>query len=282
MVGARNAHYKTLTTSEIFVQKEINDKMSPVGIEIRESRDSDEHPSSFPIILGLDVTGSMGSIPNYLIREGLPALMDKIVNECGVKDPQLLFVGIGDSHYDRSPLQVGQFESSGKLMDYWLENIYLEGGGGGNSGEDYLLCHQFANDHVVTDHWDKRQKKGIIITIGDERYLRIETALLNEVYNKPMQPPSTSDLIKNVKEKWDVFHIHTNNRDYQSGVNVANEWRKLLGDDNVIVENDKEKIVDAIVNAVSSSLKIESGNTDSASQVTQKYNDDGVEPIKML
>ena len=103
--------YHSKSTRDIFTERSLNSEMSPYGLDVRESRDSAEHPDSFPIIIALDVTGSMGSIPTYLVKKGLPDIMDKIIKS-GIKGPQVLFLGIGDHEYDDAPLQVGQFESS--------------------------------------------------------------------------------------------------------------------------------------------------------------------------
>jgi len=55
----------------------------------------------------------------------------KTLLEAGVTDPQILFMAVGNAVSDAAPLQVGQFESTEKLMDTWLVNMYLEGGGSG-------------------------------------------------------------------------------------------------------------------------------------------------------
>src|ERR1019366_7685866 len=84
--SGRDAYYKAASPSEIFKEKTINTAMNPSGVKLRESRDSKEHPNSVAIVIALDVTGSMGSVPTFLIKEGFPNIMDEIIKS-GIKDP---------------------------------------------------------------------------------------------------------------------------------------------------------------------------------------------------
>ena len=114
---------------EVFKQTSCHHLMNPKGVRARESRDSADHPSSLGVVFALDVTGSMGEIPEMLARQELPKFMKMLV-DCRVDDPQLLFMAVGDATSDSAPLQVGQFESTAELMDRWLTWTFLEAGGG--------------------------------------------------------------------------------------------------------------------------------------------------------
>lgn len=152
---------------EVFQQRSVHPLMNPFGVAMRESRDSAEHPHSLPIIFALDVTGSMGDIPDMLARRELPQFMLKLLAS-GVTDPQVLFMFMGDAAHDSGPLQVGQFESTAEDMDRWLTWSWLEGGGGGNGCESYDLAMYFAARHTETDAAAKRRKRGYFFMTGDE------------------------------------------------------------------------------------------------------------------
>ncbi len=111
----RSIKYEKASMEEIFTQTTMDAKMNPKGA-IRECCETEEHPDTLPIIIGLDVTGSMGHVPAHLIKNDFPEVMKKILDE-GVPCPQLCFVAYGDHLCDDFPLQIGQFEASDELME---------------------------------------------------------------------------------------------------------------------------------------------------------------------
>lgn len=232
-----HASLDSMSMQDIFVNKSINNAMSPKGLVVRESRDSAEHPNSVAIIIGLDVTGSMGSVPHSLVKEGLPKIVSSII-QGGEPDPQILFLGIGDHECDRSPLQVGQFESSDELLDKWLTDVYMEGGGGGNGGESYLLAWFLAANYTATDCFEKRGKKGFLFTIGDEPTLRSLPAQHQKAIMGDGQYSqwTAETLLEKVREKFNVFHIHVKFTASGSRQEYINSWN-FIGESLLIAEN---------------------------------------------
>lgn len=154
-----------LPREAVFARNDCDPAMNPRGVRYRESRDSPEHPESVGIVFALDVSGSMGEIPQQLATKTLPTFMESV---CTVlSDPQVLFMAFGNAYADRSPLQVGQFESDAALIDRWLRACHLEGGGGGLC-ESYELAMYFAARHTAMDCLEKRKKKGYFFMTGDE------------------------------------------------------------------------------------------------------------------
>jgi hypothetical protein len=244
--------YSTKSAREIFSQRSINNAMNPHGVIVRESRDSAEHPESVSIILALDVTGSMGSIPHHLVKEGLPTIMGRII-QSGTKDPQLLFLAVGDHECDRSPLQVGQFESSDELLDKWLTDVYLEGGGGGNMGESYLLAWYFAAFHTAIDCFEKRGQKGFLFTIGDEPTLpEIPAPALKKLMGEGQhQTWSAAELLDKARQRYHVFHLHIRETSSGSRKEVMDGWKQLMGDQLIILAHheDVSKVIPEIIAA---------------------------------
>jgi hypothetical protein len=238
---ARKEGYGSKSAGEIFTQnakRMAHESMNPKGISFRESRDSEVHPNSVPIILGLDVTGSMGHIPHELIKEGLPKLMGGII-QGGVPDPALLFLGIGDHECDAYPLQVGQFESGDEELDMWLTRTYIESGGGGNAGESYLLAWYFAAFHTRTDAFEKRNQKGILFTVGDEPCLRtLPASAIREIMGSGQHTYTHFDLLDEVKKRYEVYHINVLHSD--QAMRASRGWIELLGQNCLFVKDHRE------------------------------------------
>lgn len=244
--------YAAKDREEIFTQRSLHDELNlrKSKTHIRESRDSEEHPESVPFFIALDETGSMGTVPDKLIRNQLPKLMDSIIDALSIKHPQILFMGVGDHECDSCPCQVGQFESSTTAINQNLSKIYLEGRGGGNNGESYLLAWIIAGNHTSIDSLEKRGKKGYLFTIGDEPTLeRISadalTRLTGETYEKGY---TWQEAFECASKKYEVFHIHINHGSNRYNHDVKRQLQEVLGDR--LIFCDPENLVETICEAV--------------------------------
>lgn len=259
-VRATNLGYQTKSVNEIFTQKRIENGMDPNGLRIRESRDSAEHPNSLALIIGLDVTGSMEQVPHHLVKNGLPHIMQGIIDG-GIADPQLLFMGIGDHKVDQAPLQVGQFESSDALLDHWLTKTYLEGGGGGNGGESYHLAWYIAANHTAIDCFEKRQQKGFLFTIGDEpcHNTLSSSSLKGVIHVGEFQNYTAAELLAAAREKYHVYHINICETGRGRGSEVRESWETLIGRDNLLMADRHSDVAGIITRIVSQNAGVAGG-----------------------
>ena len=220
---------------QIFRVSRIDPAMDPKGLQVRESRDSDAHPNSNPIIVAFDVTGSMGHVPERFAREKLGGLMRMLVDRKYIADPQILFAAIGDANYDTAPFQVGQFES-GLEMDMWLTRMWLEGGGG-DAPESYMLAHYFAAYHTSIDSFEKRGKKGTLFTIGDAASKPLTEAQLIKVFGSaPHGAPSLRDVVDAASKSWEVFHIQVA-QVRKPTREMTKGWKACVGDRFLVLDN---------------------------------------------
>lgn len=241
------------STDDIFTQnrtRKVAETMSPFGLTVRESCDSVEHPNSLAIQVWLDVTGSMGRIPEIMVREKLGKLMDNLIGN-GVADAHVLFGAIGDHFSDRAPLQVSQFEAGNEELVKWLTSIWIEGNGGGQVMESYLLAWLIAARHTKIDCFEKRNVKGFLFTIGDEMsHTSITGSKLKEIMGYETSESVTAEQLYNEAcQKYHVFHIHINERSYKDDPTVLGYWKNLM-QERLIILNDHNNIAEVIATTV--------------------------------
>ena len=244
---------KSSTREQIFKQRYIAEAFNPVNIVLRESRDSEKNPNSNPIIVALDVTGSMGIYAEMMAKEGLGTLVSGILDRSPVVDPHIMIMGVGDANGDYAPLQATQFESDIRIAEQ-LSDIWLEGGGRGNGYESYDLPWYFAARKTVTDSWDKRQKKGYLFTIGDEcPPPGLSSRQITNVFGPTSECVNltSAETLEEAQQKYNVFHVIVEEGDYASRDvrNVTNKWRALLGN-RAISLNDSRYMPQVIISAI--------------------------------
>lgn len=222
--------------ADLFGSRALDPSLDPSKITVREAVDSAANPNSTPIILASDVTGSMGSLAEVIIKKGLGKIMGEIYTHRPIPDPQICCMATGDGFIDTAPLQVTQFEAAVEPMTAQLAKIWLEGGGGGNAGESYMLAWWFAVNKVTADAITKRHRKGYLFTIGDEACLGdISKGQQQRFLGVGAQDRIlTVDVLKQAQEFWNVFHLIVKPVPHQP---VVDSWTKLLGANAVAVEN---------------------------------------------
>ena len=215
---------------DFYQQTHIHKDLNPYKV-VRECCDSEEHPNTIPVIIGLDVTGSMGRAcvkTAQNLNTIITSLYDKF------DDIEFMIMGIGDLAYDHAPIQASQFESDVRIAEH-LDKVYMERGGGGNGFESYTAAWYFGLYHTKLDCW-RRGKKGIIITMGDEPlnpYL--PKYPLSKVTGDNLEADvETKDLYELTKEKFDIYHIAIDDFDdcyYRYKTRIDKTFKEVLKED---------------------------------------------------
>lgn len=239
----------TYSTQDMFTQRHLATELNPKNV-IRECVDSAEHPNTKPVILALDVTGSMGRAAVEVAKK-INIVMTELYGK--VKDIEFMIMGIGDLAYDRAPIQVSQFESDIRIAEQ-LDKIYFEGGGGGNGYESYTAAWYFGLNHTKLDCWNRGQK-GIIITMGDEPlnpYLP-RTKLAYATGDGIEKDIETSTLYDDAIQKFDIYHLNvehgTSHRFHDAIHNSFGQYLDSKHLRDTSIDGIANEIIDIIVNA---------------------------------
>lgn len=237
------------TAQEMFRQNHCAEELKPFNV-MRECRDSEEHPNTFPVILGLDVTGSMGTSAVEVAKK-LNVIMTNLYKTC--KDIEFMVIGIGDLVYDISPIQISQFESDIRIAEQ-LDKIWFEGHGGGNDYESYTEAWYMGINHTKLDCLN-RGKKGLIITMGDEfinPYLP-KDKLIKFTGDELQGDIETTDLYRKTIEKFNVYHLVVSHGAYSENraEDNYNSFADVIGANNVKMVN-ISTISDTIIDIIKS------------------------------
>lgn len=264
--------FKYASTQSLYKSNHMNESLNPYNV-IRECCDSEEHPNTVPVILALDVTGSMGMAASRVATR-LGDIMEHLYKE--VEDVQFMTMAIGDFAYDTAPLQVTQFESDIRIADQQAK-IWFEGHGGGNSWESYTASWYFGVNNCSLDCW-KRGKKGIIITMGDEAlnpYIPAD-AIRKHIGNSIQADVDTEQLYKEAIKKFDIYHLGVNDsatcfNGYKR--DIEDSFGKLLKQN--YIEVNLDNLDSVISNIIIDSVTSKKMYTDPETPVIQR-NEDGI------
>lgn len=260
------------SAQDMFKSRAIDPALNPYKV-IRECCDSDEHPNTVPVILALDVTGSMGCTAVEIAKK-LNTVMTELYNS--TKDVEFMIMGIGDLAYDRAPIQASQFESDIRIAEQ-LDKIYFEAGGGGNGYESYTAAWYFALNHTKLDCF-KRGKKGLIITMGDEPlnpYLP-KLPLQNAVGDNLETDINTKAIYMETIKKFELYHLavvdsHSSGRHYKDAIHKT--FSEYF-DKNHLIEVNLDNIIQTIINIVTDFAK------DDCTSITESVNENQPENKK--
>ena len=240
------------STDEIYGQRQMHRNLDPLRVKVRESRDSADNPESTAIIVALDVTGSMGMLADTIARQGMGVLFNRLYDERPVTDPHVMFMGVGDAHFDRAPLQVSQFEADNRIVEQ-LTQLWLEHGGGGNDCESYQLPWYFAAQHTSIDCFEKRGKKGYLFTVGDEKAPGplLASQIRQFIGDRVERDLGTAELLSMASETYNVFHIIVEEGSYaqHSLAGVRKSWQRLMGQ-RALGLKDHTRLADGIVSII--------------------------------
>ena len=241
--------------SSLFRGDGFKEKYDPRFINMRESCDSSDSPRSTPIILGFDVTYSMGYLAEEIATNSLNRTILEIYDKQPVTDPHVMCAAFTGVYYKNRiseedigcPLQVTQYEADIRVVEQLLD---LRIPYGGNRYSYDALVWYFASRHTKIDCFEKRRKKGFVFCIGDEIINDKNDVILDEfninmIFNdKDTGDLTSKELFKEVSEKYEVFHIITGD------TRAVVSWNKLIPGRVAYINEDNIRYLSEVITSI--------------------------------
>lgn len=209
--------------------------------------ESIETQSESPVVVAIDVTGSMGDWPKTIFSK-LPYL-DLEGKEYLGTDMEISFAGVGDMFSDNYPLQIQPF-CSGKDMEDALKKLIIEGNGGGQYMESYDLPALYYSRNVSMPN----AIRPIFIFIGDEGlYDFVDRTGAKDCAKVDINKRiSVKEIIDELKTKFAVYLVRkpysrSSSNEYSTlDEKIQKQWEDLLGEDHICLLPDPNRVVDVI------------------------------------
>lgn len=253
---AKSTGYRSATRDQVFTSRTVDEKLDPrnvkvgkgdrKGLQLRESIISEQNPDPTPIILALDVTGSMRDVVHQIATDELPKMMTSIHSDHVVSDPHVMFMAVDDVHVQgHGALQVSYFEPDLKIVEQ-LRKMWIVGNGGGNDSESYDLAWYFAGRYTYLENFEKTGKPGFLFTFGDEPFPVDVNSVgeLEEIFG-PGEYENTrpETCLKMAQRKFQVFHISVE----KSGYDLSG-WDRHLGNNHLrIAARDVKHLTEVVL-----------------------------------
>jgi hypothetical protein len=192
--------------------------------------------STNPLIVAVDVTGSMASWP-FEIFDRLPLLFNTLSQYR--EDLEICFAAIGDANCDQWPLQVTTF-ASGFDLEQLLASLYGEGRLG-DAPESYGLFAHWVNTHVEIPN---ATEPPFLIVFGDvTMHPTIPRAQIAEYLGDSVG--RNVDALKawqQVARKWNTWFLRRPTG--KPGDTVDQQWHQAIGSQKVLRIADEQRAVD--------------------------------------
>ncbi|MBN1890804.1 MAG: hypothetical protein JW850_22605 [Thermoflexales bacterium] len=192
--------------------------------------------SSNPLVIAVDVTGSMAHWPGEIF-DRLPLLYNTLSQYR--EDLQVCFAAIGDANCDDWPLQVTDF-ASGYDLEQLLGSLYGEGAGG-DAPESYGLFAHWVNTHVEVPN---ASETPFLIVFGDAPMHpgipqgQIAHYLGDEVGHDVDAIKAWQQVCKN----WNTWFLRRPTG--RPGDHVDTQWGKAISEQKIFHIQDEQRAVD--------------------------------------
>ncbi len=216
--------------------------------------------SENPLVLAMDITGSMGSWPTTL-ADKIPMLYAELLGY--IPDVEISVAAIGDADgggirhdywsYTRTtitgpddhPLQVRDFDQ-GPGIEEKLKSITRKAGGGNNGYESFELAAFY---YARQCEMPNAVGKPLMFFTGDDKFCDMVT---QKNVRKVIDPAYTGvsmssiEVFRELSSKFDVYFIQRD-RGFKRDKEITYQWQSVLGPERVMLLKQPERFVDCIL-----------------------------------